>query len=230
MALISCPECEKQISETAESCPECGYKLTAEVVASIKKDEAEMEKQPQKTTKPGCVVALGIVLVILLVKLIGILLEEDQNKQSERSTSPSTYSYPTTTPKSQKVELLGHEEWLGTWFVESVGGEPTGLGSASEIESGDFISWDWTFYADGQFESKMLQDIGGNVVDTTLSGIYNVSGDKYKTQSSEAAISVSGENVPLSKKVYYEHGTWSRTEDTLNLKPDDWSTMVFKRK
>lgn len=27
MALIACPECAKSISDTAESCPSCGYQL-----------------------------------------------------------------------------------------------------------------------------------------------------------------------------------------------------------
>ena len=27
MALIKCPECDKQISDKAESCPHCGYSL-----------------------------------------------------------------------------------------------------------------------------------------------------------------------------------------------------------
>ena len=230
MALISCPECEKQISETAESCPECGYKLTAEVVASVKKDEAEVEKQPQKTTKPGCVVALGIVLVILLVKLIGILLEEDQNKQSERSTSPSTYSSPSSTPKTQKVEPIGHEEWLGTWFVESIGGQPTGLYLAAGIESDTFTSWDWTFYASGRFKSKLLQSMGERTMTTTFSGTYHVSGNKYETKTSEAIMSFPEKSISMSDKVEYQNGTWSRTENTLNLMPNGWPTMVFKRR
>jgi RNA polymerase subunit RPABC4/transcription elongation factor Spt4 len=25
MALVNCPECNKQISDTADSCPDCGY-------------------------------------------------------------------------------------------------------------------------------------------------------------------------------------------------------------
>lgn len=29
MALISCPECGKQISDTTPSCPHCGYKLSS---------------------------------------------------------------------------------------------------------------------------------------------------------------------------------------------------------
>ena len=27
MALIKCPECKKQVSDSAETCPHCGYKL-----------------------------------------------------------------------------------------------------------------------------------------------------------------------------------------------------------
>ena len=37
MALIMCQECKKMISETASSCPNCGYQLTPEIIAEIKK-------------------------------------------------------------------------------------------------------------------------------------------------------------------------------------------------
>lgn len=36
MALITCPECKKQISENALSCPDCGLQLTEEIVAKQK--------------------------------------------------------------------------------------------------------------------------------------------------------------------------------------------------
>ena len=56
MALISCPECKKQVSDQAKSCPHCGVKLK-----KAKSDEA----------KAGRIVAV-IVLVIVLV--LGILV------------------------------------------------------------------------------------------------------------------------------------------------------------
>lgn len=43
MALISCPECEKQISENAASCPNCGYLLTQEKVSKLKEEQKERE-------------------------------------------------------------------------------------------------------------------------------------------------------------------------------------------
>lgn len=35
MALISCPECGKQISETTPSCPHCGYQLSVAVTKAM---------------------------------------------------------------------------------------------------------------------------------------------------------------------------------------------------
>ena len=32
MALVECPECKKQVSDTAKTCPSCGYKLDAEKI------------------------------------------------------------------------------------------------------------------------------------------------------------------------------------------------------
>ncbi len=37
MALITCPECNAEISESAKICPKCGYELTPEAVIVGKK-------------------------------------------------------------------------------------------------------------------------------------------------------------------------------------------------
>ena len=90
MALIPCPECEKQISDTAESCPDCGYKLTSEIVDSIKRDEAEKKKQQEVAADKGCVVAASIVggitiLAIIIGGIVNFLAERTfQREQAER--------------------------------------------------------------------------------------------------------------------------------------------------
>lgn len=43
MALITCPECSKQISEFAASCPNCGFQLNTEIV-SIEKQRQKQEE------------------------------------------------------------------------------------------------------------------------------------------------------------------------------------------
>jgi len=53
MALITCPECKKKISENAESCPKCGYRITPGEAFEIKVKE-------QKTQKGCAIVAFSI--------------------------------------------------------------------------------------------------------------------------------------------------------------------------
>ena len=238
MALIDCPECEKQISDTADSCPECGYKLTPEIVASIKKDEAEKKKQAQEALGKGCGIALivlvGIFILGAIIGGIGDLLSEREAKRAreeeEERMRRVIAKIESSKPEKEEIEPLGHDDWVGTWFVESVDGDPTGVGSGSEIGLGDFHLFDWTFSADGRYESLIRQDMGDHVVDTTTVGIYNVSGDRYSTQSNRVTMYAGDQYVPVSKQVHTENGTWSRAEDTLTLKPDDWSTMVFRKK
>jgi hypothetical protein len=45
MALITCPECKKQISDTTDSCPNCGYKLTPGKINEIKKKSEAVGKK-----------------------------------------------------------------------------------------------------------------------------------------------------------------------------------------
>ncbi len=70
MALIACPECKKNISDTAINCPDCGYLLTPEKIAEIKGVIAEAEKASQQTAKAnakgngfGCLSAIIIIVI-----------------------------------------------------------------------------------------------------------------------------------------------------------------------
>ena len=62
MALIPCPECKKRISETAESCPKCGYELAPEKVEEVK----EKEKKLQTGIAIGCLIPILLCFVILM--------------------------------------------------------------------------------------------------------------------------------------------------------------------
>lgn len=48
MALITCPECGKNVSESAESCPNCGYSIKKHV---LKEKIAIQQKNEQKARK-----------------------------------------------------------------------------------------------------------------------------------------------------------------------------------
>lgn len=58
MALIQCPECKKMVSETADSCPKCGWHLTPENVLNI--------KEQQKKRGIGCLVIIAIFVALMI--------------------------------------------------------------------------------------------------------------------------------------------------------------------
>ena len=85
MARISCPECKRQISETAEACPKCGYKLTPEEAAEVKKKE----KDTQKAIAIGC-------LVVFLFPVLIVMCSQLSPKSSKVSHPTPTYRQETT--------------------------------------------------------------------------------------------------------------------------------------
>lgn len=69
MALITCPECGREISDRAEACPNCGFPITkseemdnelqvSDVV--LAKEEQNPRPQPKKKVRVGLIVTLGL--------------------------------------------------------------------------------------------------------------------------------------------------------------------------
>ena len=63
MSLITCPECKQRISDTAVACPKCGYALTPEEIARLRKTE----RQVQTGSAIGCFVFVIIILFLFYV-------------------------------------------------------------------------------------------------------------------------------------------------------------------
>jgi hypothetical protein len=57
--IVNCPECKKEISEKAETCPNCGYRLSQAEIETLKKEK----KQANKVGSIGC---LSIIIIALL--------------------------------------------------------------------------------------------------------------------------------------------------------------------
>lgn len=96
MALIKCPECEKEISDASAVCIHCGYPLNKN--PGIQETEAPNIKIKEKVTpqlgdeeektKAGCI-WIGFVAIILSFFVIGIIGENDS---SSASTKPKSYT------------------------------------------------------------------------------------------------------------------------------------------
>lgn len=79
MAMIACPECKKKVSDTAGSCPNCGFALSAEKVAEIKANE----ERAQKAGAIGCLSIIGVLVVVFY--LIGSSSTDTEPKQEMRT-------------------------------------------------------------------------------------------------------------------------------------------------
>lgn len=71
MAMIKCPECGKDISDTATSCPNCGYVITKKTVDISPTPVPDLQKKP--VAGIVCIVA-GIIAVIVGIPLISIII------------------------------------------------------------------------------------------------------------------------------------------------------------
>ena len=77
MALISCPECGKEISDAARSCPHCGYAIREAAANQIKRTPLT-EKNPSRASgvflcTGGMVMVLGSLLLCVVLLPVGVL-------------------------------------------------------------------------------------------------------------------------------------------------------------
>ena len=77
MAMVKCPECGKEISESAESCPNCGYVLVRNELPKVRRtqiyDAAPDEKSGNMLIFGGVsFIVLGIVTIFFVIGIIFI--------------------------------------------------------------------------------------------------------------------------------------------------------------
>ena len=75
MALVSCPECGKEISDAARSCPHCGHPIAQEP------QPQDMPPVPRKSKRSIIIAAC----VLALVAVVGIFAGVQQKRASDRA-------------------------------------------------------------------------------------------------------------------------------------------------
>jgi DNA repair exonuclease SbcCD ATPase subunit len=79
MALINCPECQKEISDKVKACPHCGYPLSNE---SSEENTQRVEVTDIKINSQKLKPAITGVILIGLVIVIGILIFNNARKSN----------------------------------------------------------------------------------------------------------------------------------------------------
>lgn len=117
MALINCPECGKEISDTCESCIHCGYKLSND---SDSKDSKNNQSNKKKTSM---IVILLIIVAIIGIGIVSILVVNsirennriEQEKQEQISIQEAEESQKQAEIEAKK---LTYEEEVCYYAIE----------------------------------------------------------------------------------------------------------------
>jgi hypothetical protein len=128
MALIKCPECNKQVSNAAKTCPHCGFQLISN----------DITKKPKKVN--GCLSILIIAASVLTIFFIIGFFGDDSSSDSTNSTnnflaynyaedfvkqklkSPSTAIFPGISEKNEHIIDLGSGKYKINSWVDSQNG------------------------------------------------------------------------------------------------------------
>lgn len=88
MALIHCPECDREISDRVKVCPHCGYPFSEELE---KPSQVELTGINIKSKKGNSIFIISIILVLIVVAVIGIRIIN--RKQAEQAYQESYNAY-----------------------------------------------------------------------------------------------------------------------------------------
>lgn len=73
MAMIRCPECGKEVSNLAETCPNCGFPIAKEIISNDNTDEYDADKDSIiEDWKDDIVYGILSILISIVATLIAI--------------------------------------------------------------------------------------------------------------------------------------------------------------
>ncbi|MDA3779012.1 MAG: zinc ribbon domain-containing protein [Bacteroidales bacterium] len=135
MALINCPECKKEVSDSALSCPHCGFEL------SNKKEKTEINqvKKPKKKDLAWTTWLLIAAIMYVLFYIFGSGGDNNSSNKpspsskfsayiyaedfvSKKLKSPSTAEFPGVSEKDKHITSLGNDTYKIVSWVDSQNG------------------------------------------------------------------------------------------------------------
>lgn len=109
MAMVKCKECNKDVSSSAKTCPNCGIEAPGEQKASTQKPQASISGIQH--------VLIGVVALFII---IGWIVKSDQSERSEPENGASqTEEDRTPSPEVQR-KVAGFITGRGLWCGQVV--------------------------------------------------------------------------------------------------------------
>lgn len=167
MALIKCPECGKEISNTAKSCPNCGYR--------IKRQKNNVKRKPT--------IIGGAILIIIVIILIII-----QNSRYKEDSSPF-YTMESGTKMKEIHNLYGEPDDTqnNDGAIDEVYNNLQFLGNKGTLkiryfsDSKDIIYARWIIYTKDYSKDSLYE----NAVETTKKCFNKIYGSAEQISDTE---------------------------------------------
>ena len=124
MALTNCPECNNEVSDSALTCPHCGFQL---------KNQKLQKKAPKKKAGGCAIIIIAILILFIVFHNIGSNDESDdsrgtskmlaynyaENFVKKKLKSPSTADFPGVQQKDQHTTMIGKDKYKIESWVDS---------------------------------------------------------------------------------------------------------------
>lgn len=138
MALINCPECGKQISDTASKCPDCGYKMP----------HPEKIKIIKKCAKICGICLFALVIIIVVYKTISKVHSpfEKFSPQMTKEEVHKKFGEPDETSSDNNIDhyydisFVGLSGELSVWYKNSDKEGIVSLYWAYDLKDGEDLS------------------------------------------------------------------------------------------
>lgn len=125
MALINCPECEKEISDKVKACPHCGYPLEENLdeTQKVQITSVKLEKMSPKKKKT-IVISTIIIITLIIASIVGIILHnkriaiQTRNEYIDNLTNASSLMMDNAAD-AENLIILTAKVWNNCIFKKS---------------------------------------------------------------------------------------------------------------
>jgi hypothetical protein len=188
MALIKCEACEKEVSEDAVNCPNCGDPV----------QKKKLVKKAKKDFKQGAYGCLAVILIGLLLIIGSALFPDSEEEVAVKEIEKSEEEIEAIKKEKEKAKAKAKEEEKAKAKAKAMELEKnlenakylsykfqiqSGLACRPHIENKAKFSFEWT---DGLLESKFPS----YSTKTVAPGILTVGGSKVKFQNAFGAMQI----------------------------------------
>ena len=90
MALIKCPECGKDVSDTAVSCPKCGFLIASNPKINELAEQKRIEIEQDQKQKSDAIKFVVITIIVIAIP-IAILIGRDISEKKARQRTEDAY-------------------------------------------------------------------------------------------------------------------------------------------